>query len=130
MLLVCKCCVTVVLLFFLVRFKYCAAIPYSLLLGSTCFFTVGGLFNSTIIGGDVSYQSSLSQFLMSAVGLDPKWVLCYRASSHGWDVSNFHSRCDGKRDTVTIIKRGQYVFGGYTDIPWGIINSLFQVIQY
>jgi len=45
-------------------------------------------------------------------------VLCYRASTHGWAVSTFHSRCDGKRDTVTIIKKGQYVFGGYTDIPW------------
>jgi len=78
----------------------------------------GRLSNSTIIGGNVSYQSRLYQFLTPAVGLDPQWVLCYRASTHGWAVSTFHSRCDGKRDTVTIIKKGQYVFGGYTDIPW------------
>ena len=90
--------------------------------------STGGLSFSTIIGGDVSYQSRLSQFLTSAVGLNPRWVLCYRASTHGWDVSTFHSRCDGKRDPVTIIKKGQYVFGGYTDIPWGIINSLFSII--
>ena len=39
---------------------------------------------------------------------------------HGWDVrTQFHGRCDGKRDTVTIIKKGKYVFGGYADIPWG-----------
>ena len=58
------------------------------------------------------------------------WVLCYRASAHGWAASTFHSRCDGKRDTVAIIKRGEYVFGGYTDIPWGMINLLICMIKY
>ncbi|XP_078383107.1 uncharacterized protein LOC144665694 isoform X1 [Oculina patagonica] len=74
--------------------------------------------SSTIIAGNTFYQSHLDQFLTPAVGSHPQWVLCYRASSHGWAGSTFHSRCDGKRDTVTIIKKGQYVFGGYTDIPW------------
>ena len=53
-------------------------------------------------------------------GSHPYWKLCYRASSYGWAASTFHSNCDGKHNTVTIIKRGQYVFGGYTDIPWGM----------
>ena len=75
--------------------------------------------SSAIIAGNAFYQSRLSQFLTPAVGSNPRWVLCYRASTYGWAVSTFHSRCDGKRDTVTIIKKGQYVFGGYTDIPWG-----------
>ena len=77
---------------------------------------------STIIADNATYQSHLDQFLAPAVGNDPKWLLCYRASSHGWDVSNFHNRCDGKNHTVTIIKVGVYVFGGYTDIPWGNYN--------
>ena len=75
--------------------------------------------SSAIIAGKAIYQRHLNQFLTAAVGLTPQWVLCYRASTHGWAASTFHSRCDGKRDTVTIIKVGQYVFGGYTDIPWG-----------
>ncbi|XP_020623007.1 hemicentin-2-like [Orbicella faveolata] len=74
---------------------------------------------STTIMDNAFYQSRLHEFLTPAVGNNPRWVLCYRASTHGWAVSTFHSRCDGKRDTVTIIKKGQYVFGGYTDIPWG-----------
>jgi len=74
--------------------------------------------SSAIIAGNAFYQSHLKQFLAPAVGMNPQWVLCYRASTHGWAASTFHSRCDGKRDTVTIIKKGQYVFGGYTDIPW------------
>ena len=79
---------------------------------------------STVIADNATYQSHLDQFLAPAVGNDPKWLLCYRASSHGWDVSIFHSRCDGKNHTVTIIKVGVYVFGGYTDIPWGKYNYL------
>ena len=79
---------------------------------------------STIIADNAAYQSHLDQFLAPAVGNDPKWLLCYRASSHGWDVRNFHNRCDGKRNTVTIIKVGVYMFGGYTDIPWGKYNYL------
>ncbi|KAL9962016.1 hypothetical protein ACROYT_G031070 [Oculina patagonica] len=74
--------------------------------------------NSAILADNAFYQSSLQQFLTPAVGSNPRWVLCWRASTHGWAASTFHSRCDGKRDTVTIIKKGQYVFGGYTDIPW------------
>ena len=99
-------------------------------LSQSLFSTVARLHYSTILGGNVSSQSHLKQFLESAVGLNPQWVLCYRASTHGWAVHTFHSRCDGKRDTVTIIKKGQYVFGGYTDIPWGMMNFLFLVIQY
>jgi len=75
--------------------------------------------NSVIITNNVFYQRRLRQFLTPAVGSSDRWVLCYRASTHGWAASTFHSRCDGKRNTVTIIKNGQYVFGGYTDIPWG-----------
>ena len=83
---------------------------------------------STIIADKAIYQSHLAKFLAPAVGNDSKWLLCYRASSHGWDVSNFHNRCDGKRNTVTIMKVGVYVFGGYTDIPWGKYNYLVLII--
>jgi len=27
--------------------------------------------------------------------------------------------CDGKKNTVTVIESNHYVFGGYTDVPWG-----------
>ena len=74
---------------------------------------------STILAGNLDYKSKLHQFLKPAVGSHPRWVLCYRASSHGWAAGIFHRRCDGKRNTVSIIKVGQYVFGGYTDISWG-----------
>ncbi|XP_020623000.1 neural cell adhesion molecule 2-like isoform X2 [Orbicella faveolata] len=74
--------------------------------------------DSAILTDNAFYQTRLYEFLSPAIGSNPQWVLCYRASTHGWSISTFHSKCDGKRDTVTIIKKGQYVFGGYTDISW------------
>ena len=43
---------------------------------------------------------------------------CWRAKTDGWAASTFHSNCDGKGPTVTIIQVGSYIFGGYTDVPW------------
>jgi hypothetical protein len=41
-------------------------------------------------------------------------LLLYRATRDGFDASSFHSKCDGKANTVTIIKTdSNYVFGGY-----------------
>ena len=77
--------------------------------------------NSTILHGNQYYLRHLHRFLAIApeVGEDSSWFLCYNATSHGWEAAIFHDRCDSKRNTVTIIQKGQYVFGGYTDIPWG-----------
>ena len=44
--------------------------------------------------------------------------LLYRASRNGWAASNFHSCCDNKGPTVTVIKSGNYIFGGYTEKEW------------
>jgi len=44
--------------------------------------------------------------------------LLYRASRNGWAASNFHSCCDNKGPTVTVIKSGNYIFGGYTEQEW------------
>ena len=64
----------------------------------------------------------LGNFLENAVGDISHWLLCWRATLHGWSVSQFDSRCEGKNDTVTFIRKGKFIFGGYTDIPWGKKN--------
>jgi hypothetical protein len=46
-------------------------------------------------------------------------MLLYRGSRDGISPAAFHSKCDGKANTVTIIKTDKnYVFGGYTASPW------------
>ncbi|XP_078383091.1 uncharacterized protein LOC144665680 isoform X1 [Oculina patagonica] len=78
---------------------------------------------SNIIQSNDFLFSHLSRFLDPVPGSHQHWNLCYRASSHGWAASTFHSRCDGKQHTVTIIRKDQYVFGGYTDIAWDTSSS-------
>ena len=50
---------------------------------------------------------------------------CWRAKTDGWAASTFHSNCDGKGPTVTIIQVGSYIFGGYTDVSWSSSNYYF-----
>ena len=46
-------------------------------------------------------------------------LLLYRATRDGFTHSAFHSRCDGKANTITIIKNNlNYVFGGYASRAW------------
>ena len=76
--------------------------------------------HSNIVQGNDFFLTYLRMFMEPVGGSNPNWKLCYRASSHGWAASTFHSNCDGRRHTITIIRKDQYVFGGYVDIPWGI----------
>jgi len=77
--------------------------------------------NSTILSKNKSYSDNLRKFLEPVAGNNSSWLLCYRASTHGWKASAFHINCDGKRNTVTIIESGNNIFGGFTDIPWGMM---------
>ena len=43
---------------------------------------------------------------------------CYRAINDGWGANTFHSRCDKKGETITLVKVGKYIFGGYTNVEW------------
>jgi hypothetical protein len=46
-------------------------------------------------------------------------TLLYRATRDGFTAKAFHQKCDGKTNTITIIKTdGNYVFGGYTFAEW------------
>lgn len=47
-----------------------------------------------------------------------KWKLCYRATDHGWSSSTFHSKCNSRGPSLTFVKVGEYIFGGYTDRNW------------
>ena len=71
--------------------------------------------DSQILRGKTAYLKQLSQWVPFAIS----WSLCYRATRDGWSSYTFHSKCDNKGATVTIIRVGSYIFGGYSDVPWG-----------
>lgn len=48
-----------------------------------------------------------------------KWSLLYRASSDGFDASNFHAKCDNISKTFILIKAvNSNILGGYTEAKW------------
>ena len=62
---------------------------------------------------------TLMNWLKNTPGFNDIGVkLLYRASRDGWNASNLHSCCDNKGPTVTVIKSGNYIFGGYTEENW------------
>ena len=53
----------------------------------------------------------------------------YRASCDGWTTSNFHSCCDFKGPTVTVVKCEDNIFGGYTEESWESGKIIFKRIK-
>ena len=58
------------------------------------------------------------------------WKRCYSADHSSWNTAEFHSNCDSKGPSLTIIRVREYVFGGFVEQSWGgmyynKIRSLF-----
>jgi hypothetical protein len=50
---------------------------------------------------------------------DLKLNLIYKAKKHGFKINDFHSRCDNKGPTISVIKSEHgKTFGGYTNLSW------------
>ena len=73
------------------------------------------LFNqSVILSGKIEYDEKLKQWIGGTLTVE----LCWRATRDGWAAKTFHSNCDEKISTVTIVKVGDYLFGGYATASW------------
>ena len=48
------------------------------------------------------------------------WSLLYRGTRDGFGTYDFHSKCDGHSNTLTIFKAREksYIFGGFTTVRW------------
>ncbi|XP_048580774.1 uncharacterized protein LOC5507168 isoform X2 [Nematostella vectensis] len=84
----------------------------------------GGLESSTSIGDKIEYLNDLYMFLQPVQQSSKSWWgSCYTASRDGWEAKTFHQKCDGKGPTVTIVRVGKNVFGGYSDNSWTSSNN-------
>ena len=73
-----------------------------------------------ILKGQNESRKSLLKFLKPVqTTFYSKWKLCYRATRDGWSAFNFHGACGDRESTVSIIKVGEYIFGGYSDVKFG-----------
>ena len=56
---------------------------------------------------------------------DRKWSLLYRGSRDGFGAFDFHSNCDHKPNTLTIVKSlNGNIFGGFASVEWKSSTSL------
>ena len=76
------------------------------------------LFKDSVILSSDERQTLINWLKESRTIINDSVKLLYRASRDGWAASNFHSCCDSKGPTVTVVKTGNYIFGGYTDQSW------------
>jgi len=75
---------------------------------------LAGFSNSTLL--QLEHKKKLNEFYGN---IHQQWELIYKASRDGFDADAFHSRCNNKGPTMTIIQsKNNYLFGGYTSIPW------------
>ena len=69
----------------------------------------------------IEFDHKLREWLPTGNGTG-NWSICWRATKDGWKARVFHSNCDGKKPTLTIVQvmknTKTYVFGGYATESW------------
>ena len=53
--------------------------------------------------------------------------LLFSTNRDGFSCIDFHTRCDGKEHTLTIIKSEGKVLGGYANPPWYFLFSFYHI---
>ena len=84
--------------------------------------------DSTILSTEHK-QVLINNFLKEQLSDESNFVLIYRASRDGWHSSKFHALCDEKGPTVTVVKNGNNIFGGYTEMSWDDGKHLIKGMQ-
>jgi hypothetical protein len=78
---------------------------------------------------DSAIMSAAQQISFFAlIGFENKsFSLLWRGSRDGFDAAAFHRLCDGKANTVTVIKNTNgFIFGGFTSNPWSSLDIGYQ----
>lgn len=77
------------------------------------------LLNGTIV------NASMAEQLLTLIDMETtNFELIYRATRDGFGASDFHSKCDCSKDTLSIIKTTEgTIFGGYTTVR---INNVWK----
>ena len=83
--------------------------------------------HSTILS--VEQRKRLTCWIKKDLKQPPSLVLLYRASRDGWESIYFHWRCDNKGPTITVVKSGNFIFGGYADVSCNTASKYF-IIYY
>ena len=81
-------------------------------------FCFSGLVSNILPETDQHYETLLKWLDDIAAGVS-SWLPCYNTTGDEWNVTDFHTECDYQRATLTLVKVGDYIFGGFSDENWG-----------
>jgi len=71
-----------------------------------------------------SYSESILHGWLKEDNVDGNFRLLYRLSRDGKDSQSFHSNCNDKGPTITIIETTDgHIVGGYSNVPWSSSGS-------
>jgi len=80
----------------------------------TTFFVGGSLLSS-------EHQKKLNEWYGNP---NQQWTLLYKGSANGFQAANFHSLCNSKGPTISVMKStSNHLFGGYSPIAWTSRNN-------
>ena len=82
-----------------------------------------GFEQSSIIGSNTQYLQLMLQWISSTPAKDAEWDMCFSTKNSGFSSTAFHNACDSKQYTITIVQVGDYIFGGYSDLPWTSVGK-------
>ncbi len=77
-----------------------------------------------------SKNNSPLSFLSSRLSQFTKATKLFSTKDHPTKTNvakEFHDACDGKTNTLVIIKSGQYIAGGYTEVAWSSTGKYIAV---
>jgi hypothetical protein len=65
-------------------------------------------------------RQSLELIKLCEFSPNDKWSLLYRGTRDGFGTNDFHSKCDGRSNTLTLLKakESKFIFGGFTTAAW------------
>jgi hypothetical protein len=65
-------------------------------------------------------DQSLELIKLCEFSPNDEWSLLYRGTRDGFGSDDFHSKCDGHSNTLTILKANgtSFIFGGFTAVSW------------
>ena len=65
-------------------------------------------------------KQCLDLIILCEFSPNDKWSMLYRGTRDGFGTNDFHSKCDGHSNTLTIIKakESKFIFGEFASVDW------------
>lgn len=81
-------------------------------------YELGGVSIPTVMNIPINGRKCLTEWCSAE-----SFELLYRGSDEMFSAEKFHQKCEGKSPTLVLVKSGDYIFGGYSQVPWSALNE-------